>query len=154
MSDVNQPISLATDRRAAAAAFYYVGDASSLGFSARSTYIDSLRGKFSEIFQNAYPGFSQKQRELLTDRIIKNIDVERKNLLFIAIASKIVYDLAKDNKVLTPEIFKASFAGVKKLIILPTKEKSTDSNKITLLKFKATLLRYINYVTPRLANQF
>lgn len=140
-------LSFAKDRRGPKPQFFVSSDRT--GYGSR---LDILKSKLNNIFDTLYPNMG-KQKDFLIELIISRMDTERKNLTYLAIATK-MYDDHKAN--ITPDIFKNSFNAIKKHIVFPIKTKSkkqieiTEPVKVTNARFKSVLLRYVNYVIEKL----
>lgn len=140
-------LSFAKDRRGPKPQFFVSSERGGYG-----TKLDIIKSKLNGIFDALYPTIG-KQKEQLIELIISRMDVERKNLTYLAIATKL-YD---DNRgIITPEVFKNGFNIIKKHIVTPIKSRIkvhadvAEPVKITNARFKSVLLRYCNYVIEQL----
>lgn len=138
------PLSFNPDRRSYQGSFYHVSTRPSYR---EYTLQDSISGNLRKLFQAKFRHLSPDYQETLIDTIVRYIPLAHKNLLMIAVAVYVIYQIQGD---LTPKTFDQQFKKVRSILMSDTSRKKAEEIKELEANFKVTLLRYIFYVLGQL----
>jgi hypothetical protein len=143
-----QDLSFAPDRRSIQGMTFHFSERPSGTFGARGySQQDQLTYALDRVYRDRFPDLDRGTRELLLQLLVNNVPLSHRNLLFLATAMLIVYDMRiKGNNEFTPEAFNSYFNYSLQFIATDVTDKNPEEIHKLIANFKVTLLRYLFYI--------
>lgn len=147
-SSESQDLSFAPDRRSIQGMTFHFSERPSGASGARGySQQDQLTYALERVYRDRFPDLERGSREVLLQLLVNNVPLAHHNLLFLATAMLIVYDMRlKGMSELTPEAFTSYFNYAWQFIATDVTGKTPEEIHKIIANFKVTLLRYLFYV--------
>ena len=144
-------LSFAPDRRSLQTTYYHFNDRGSGNYDRRGlSQTDALALALRKIYIENFPNIDETLVMVLVTNLINDVPIPHTNLIFLAAANSIVYQLRYEtgSDTLTPVLLETYVQRLPPRILSEVTQtaKGPEEVQMARARFKVTLLRYILYI--------